>query len=290
MKKYLALLMLLTISLTSYGSQLQNETEVPAQFNTLFYVSSEPDDRLSRDIKEPQRDNGVILTNLNTEQYQGKHPLQALIEQYGGSSFEKQMDLEDLIVGKPWEIDMDEQELVFDDDLLCSFQLLGTFSHSTKTWLWAWANEQSDLPIDVIEQSFELKKYGEKNNIDLFKKAKFDATEDDLPIFGLIASGMFNSSGYYVANFGSGTLVLTFNNKEIDQIHKKNDTHNRVASVIPQLIANYDVNHYAAIKHYLLAKNYQITFDDGSKLIATKGNKQITAEFDNLSRLIGLKG
>ena len=221
---------------------------------------------------------------------QEKLTFEDLIEQYIGLAFEKQMDLEDIIYGKPWQIDMAKQQLVFGDDLYCSFQLLGTFSHSSETWLWAWGNEQSQLPKNIIEQSLELKKIGEKNNIELLKFPKFDATEDDLHLFGIIASGMFNSSGYYVADYGQGTLVLTFNNEDIEQIHKKNDTHNRVASVIPQLIANYDVNHYAAIKHYLLAKNYQITFDDGSKLIATKGNKQITAEFDNLSRLIGLKG
>ena len=213
-----------------------------------------------------------------------------LIEQYIGLAFEKQMDLEDIIYGKPWQIDMAKQQLVFGDDLYCSFQLLGTFSHSSQTWLWAWGNEQSQLPKNIIEQSLELKKIGEKNNIELLKFPKFDATEDDLHLFGIIASGMFNSSGYYVADYGQGTLVLTFNNEDIEQIHKKNDTHNRVASVIPQLIANYDVNHYAAIKHYLLAKDYQITFDDGLKLIATKGENQISAEFDNSSRLIGLKG
>ena len=221
---------------------------------------------------------------------QEKQTFEDLIEQYIGLAFEKQMDLEDIIYGKPWQIDMAKQQLVFGDDLYCSFQLLGTFSHSSETWLWAWGNEQSQLPKNIIEQSLELKKIGEKNNIELLKFPKFDATEDDLHLFGIIASGMFNSSGYYVADYGQGTLVLTFNNENIEQIHKKNDTHNRVASVIPQLIANYDVNHYAAIKHYLLAKNYQITFDDGLKLIATKGENQISAEFDNSSRLIGLKG
>ena len=221
---------------------------------------------------------------------QEKQTFEDLIEQYIGLAFEKQMDLEDIIYGKPWQIDMAKQQLVFGDDLYCSFQLLGTFSHSSETWLWAWGNEQSQLPKNIIEQSLELKKIGKKNNIELLKFPKFDATEDDLHLFGIIASGMFNSSGYYVADYGQGTLVLTFNNEDIEQIHKKNDTHNRVASVIPQLIANYDVNHYAAIKHYLLAKNYQITFDDGLKLIATKGENQISAEFDNSSRLIGLKG
>ena len=65
MKKYLALLMLLTISLTGCGFHLQHETEVPAQFKTLSYISGDPYGRLSRDIKELLRDNGVILADVN---------------------------------------------------------------------------------------------------------------------------------------------------------------------------------------------------------------------------------
>ena len=225
-----------------------------------------------------------------TEQHQEKQSFQSLIEQYGGLGFEKQIDLDGVIDDKPWEIDMDAQQIVFGGDLYCSFELLGTFSHSTATWLWAWGNEQSDLPQGVIQQSLELKKYGEEHNIDLFKIRKFESSEANLHLIGLIASGMFDSSGYYVADYGQGALVLIFNNENINQIHQENNTHHRIASVIPQLITIYEVNHYAAIKHYLLAKDYQITFDDGLKLVAIKGENQISAEFDNSSRLIGLEG
>lgn len=65
MKKYLALLMLLAISLTGCGFHLQYETEVPARFKTLSYVSSDPYGRLSRNIKELLRDNKVTLANIN---------------------------------------------------------------------------------------------------------------------------------------------------------------------------------------------------------------------------------
>ena len=65
MKKYLALLFLLTISLTGCGFHLQHETEVPARFKTLSYISGDPYGRLSRDIKELLRDNEVTLANIN---------------------------------------------------------------------------------------------------------------------------------------------------------------------------------------------------------------------------------
>lgn len=65
MKKYLALLMLVAISLTGCGFHLQYETEVPDRFKTLSYVSGDPYGRLSRDIKELLRDNKVNLVNIN---------------------------------------------------------------------------------------------------------------------------------------------------------------------------------------------------------------------------------
>lgn len=65
MKKYLALLMFLAISLTGCGFHLQYETEVPARFKTLSYVSGDPYGRLSRNIKELLRDNKVTLANIN---------------------------------------------------------------------------------------------------------------------------------------------------------------------------------------------------------------------------------
>ncbi|MWN91133.1 LPS assembly lipoprotein LptE [Gilliamella sp. Pra-s65] len=67
MKKYLALLMLLAISLTGCGFHLQHETEVPERFKTLSYISYDPYGRLSREMKELLHDNKVTLTSNTTE-------------------------------------------------------------------------------------------------------------------------------------------------------------------------------------------------------------------------------
>ncbi|TSJ90233.1 LPS assembly lipoprotein LptE [Gilliamella apicola] len=66
MKKYLALI-LLTILLSGCGFHLQYEPEVPASFKTLSYESGDPYGRLSRDIKELLRDNGVTLAEANNK-------------------------------------------------------------------------------------------------------------------------------------------------------------------------------------------------------------------------------
>ena len=78
MKKYLALIMLLTISLTGCGFHLQHETEVPESFKTMSYISYDPYGRLSRNIKELLHDNDVTITNNNTS---GQVPLLKMVSE-----------------------------------------------------------------------------------------------------------------------------------------------------------------------------------------------------------------
>ncbi|OCG65939.1 LPS assembly lipoprotein LptE [Gilliamella sp. Fer4-1] len=68
MRKYLAFIMLLTISLTGCGFHLQHEPEVPERFKTMSYVSYDPYGRLSRNIKELLHDNQVTLANNNASE------------------------------------------------------------------------------------------------------------------------------------------------------------------------------------------------------------------------------
>ena len=99
---------------------------------------------------------------------------------------------------------MVKEEISFGPDLCFPIQVLGTFSYSSETWLWAWANSKSGLSEHIIEQSLLLKKYGEDNGIDLLLNNSFDFSKDELHLIGLIASGMFNTSAYYIADYGQG--------------------------------------------------------------------------------------
>ena len=212
---------------------------------------------------------------------------QELIERFGGNSFDKQIDLGEVIGENNWNVDMTKGEISFGANIVFPIQVLGTFSHSSETWLWSWANSKSGLPQNLTQQAEQLKKYGEDNGIDLLKNSEFDASKDDLHLIGLIASGMFNSSGYYIADYGQGSMVVTIKSDKVDKIRK--DNHHRILTVFPQLISQFEMNHNFALTNYLTAKNYSIS-ENGTKLIATKNGNTITAEFDEQSRLTKLNG
>lgn len=223
-------------------------------------------------------------TQQDLTQYKSE---QELIERFGGNAFDKQIDFGEVIGDNNWNVDMTKGEISFGVNLVFPIQVLGTFSHSSETWLWAWANTQSGLPASVTQQSRQLKKYGEENQVDLLTISEFDATTNDLHLIGLIASGMFNSSGYYIADYGQGEMVVTIKSDEVDKMRKEN--HQRILTVFPQIISQFEMNHKLALMNYLTDKGYNIS-ESGENLAATKNGNTITALFDEESRLTKLNG
>ncbi|MDJ0365584.1 hypothetical protein QMK33_10495 [Hymenobacter sp. H14-R3] len=144
------------------------------------------------------------------------HTEQELLERYAALAYDRQTDLHEVIGDNDWNADMNLGTISFGPQLVFPIQVLGTFSHVAETWLWAWADAQSNLPPQLLSQAQQLREYGEQHGIELLTAPDFDATTQDLHVIGSIASGMFGASGYYLANYGQGTLVVTIKSEQID--------------------------------------------------------------------------
>mgnify|MGYP000895440048 CR=1 FL=1 len=235
-----------------------------------------------------QKENNDQSNEINPEQHLiNCKTEEELIQRFGGIALEKQIDFGEYIGDNNWNVDISKEEIYFGDTIVLPIQVLGTFSHSSETWLWAWTNSKSGLSESITNQSLQLKKYGEENEINLLRNSEFDATINDLHLIGLIASGMFNSSGYYIADYGQGAMVVTIKSEKVDKSREEN--HLRILTVFPQLISQFEMNHNHALTSYLTDRGYTIT-ENGLKLTATNNEKTITAEFDELARLTKLNG
>jgi hypothetical protein len=212
---------------------------------------------------------------------------QELMEHYGALSFEKQLEFGEIIRTNQWNVDMNKGEISFGPDLTFPIQVLGTFSHSSETWLWAWANTQSGLPQNLLQQALQLKNYGEEHEIDLLRNSEFDATNQDLHLIGLIASGMFNASSYYIADYGQGAMVVTIKSAKIERLRREN--HQQILTIFSQFISQYDMNHKPALTNYLTLKGYAVSSSEYAFTATKKGNT-ITAKFDTSGRLAKLNG
>ncbi|MCL2310531.1 MAG: hypothetical protein FWC42_09760 [Proteobacteria bacterium] len=212
---------------------------------------------------------------------------QSLLERFGGIALDKQSNLAEIIGDRNWSADTEKGEIRFGDDLAFPMQVLGTFSHSSETWLWAWANPQAAFSQHVLTQANDLKKYGDELSIDFLTTEKFDATMNDAHIIGMIASGFFKTSCYYVGDFGDGAVVVTIRDKAIDNIPSIDKA--RIPATFSRLISHFEMNHKNAFICYLKEKDFVVEADGGNTVTGIKGKDKITATFDELSRLTNLK-
>lgn len=210
-----------------------------------------------------------------------------LLEKYAGIAFEKQYNLAEVIGDNDWQIDMSTGTISFGEGLQFPMQILGSYAFDSATWLWAWVNEASNIPENLLAEATALKKLGEDHNIEFLTMPEYKMESTDVHSLGLIASGHFGSSAYYAGNYGSGILLVTLKSEDINAIEYNEQT--RILSVFPEIVKLFAVNHKRTLKNYLEAKGYNI--EEAEKQIsAIKENNILQAEFDDTDRLINMNG
>lgn len=213
--------------------------------------------------------------------------LDELLELHAGLSFEKQLIFGDVIGGRSWQFDMTTGSITFGNELSYPIQIIGSLSFGDSSWMWGWANHQSGIPESLLEHSNELKNMGQTKGINELVDGHFNVDEGFEHVIGMIACGVFETSSYYCANYGQGTLVMTIDSDEIPSV----DTNNfeKIMTNFPQLIGSIALNHKAAFKNYLIDRGFELKIEE-QKITGAKNGKVVTGEFDELSRLTGLNG
>ncbi|MCU0448700.1 MAG: hypothetical protein MUC97_02490 [Bernardetiaceae bacterium] len=209
------------------------------------------------------------------------------MNRFGGLALEKQLDFGEQVGELAWRADVQLGTITFGETITYPMQILGTFSEGNQSWLWAWANAQSNLPAEVLRHALKLKQMGQENGLTLLKTPSFAFTANELHVLGCLASGLLGLDAYYIANYGQGAMLVGLQSPAIAQLRK--DTHLRVFTVFPQLISQFEVEHRPALAHYLRAKGYMLTEAPG-QLVGVRNGQTVTAQFDDQGRLTQLEG
>lgn len=209
-----------------------------------------------------------------------------LFEQYAGIGFEKQYSLSEVIGDNAWNVDM-ETGLISFGEIEMAIQILGTYSHQSGTWLWAWANEASNIPENLLKQANELKALGEEYNIEFLIKDEYKTEATDVHALGIIASGKFGSSAYYAGDFGDGIVLVTLESPLVDEVEYNEQA--RILKTFPEIISIFGINHKRTLANYLKAKGYTLK-ELEYEIFATKDDNALEASFDEQQRLTSLKG
>lgn len=109
-----------------------------------------------------------------------------------------------------WDIDQEKGELVFSKNgvpiRVAKFQFVGSYSDTSKSWLWSWANS-SILP-SLSKDISVVKVYGEKHGFKKLSERKWEAAQADGWQMTAIANYLLKGKGVYRPPFAQGATFV----------------------------------------------------------------------------------
>jgi len=213
--------------------------------------------------------------------------LQAYLEKYALLALEKQDKLDSLIRERMHELDLEAGKIRF-DDLEFPVQVIGTESDNTLTWLWAWAEEQTEIPVSLLQSAIQLRNWGGGEDIPEFTMPSVDLNRADGNIMAMISTEICKASGWYRDDYEGGAVFLLLFDRIIDS--QPSFDRARLLLRFSDLISRYDLNHRNTIVSYLTLKELSPAGQKNLISCELESGERLNAEFDELGRLVMVNG
>jgi len=214
--------------------------------------------------------------------------LEDLLIEHGAYAWEKQQHLLQLLGENPpgWFYDLDQGTIHFEDRFTFSIQLLGTESALSNTWLWAWANEGSSIPPNLLEAVKALRAYGVQNIISELTEATILLLTEQIHghTLSMIASGICGANAYYRTPHEGGALFLLIH----DEDYPVETSHpiKRIATNFLHFIQHFSISdHLRAFEHYAASHKIHIKRAGNQRILIAEDGAMLTASF-NSNRLL----
>ncbi|MDA8099116.1 MAG: hypothetical protein M0042_05765 [Nitrospiraceae bacterium] len=209
-------------------------------------------------------------------------------EQFALLGMEKREKLSRIISDRFLELDIDAGIARFGKDWEFPFQVLGTESDNSFSWLWAWADEQAEMPPNLMTSSLDLKMWLMKNGLDEFASPSMDIDIADGTILSVIACQVCKASAFYRDAYDGGALYILLNATAIDS--QPGFDRSGLVRNIADLAARYDFSHRKAIRSYLQSSGI-IFAEEGETVNALlRTGERLLVEFNDLDKVGTING
>ncbi len=213
-----------------------------------------------------------------------------LLDRHAVTSWDKQESLFRLMGGEhDWRIDLASGILILTNskgEHHLPIQWLGTADREENTWIWAWANEQLDVPEPLREAALALRRHGEEHGVSELVDPERDLKEVNGDLMALAASGLCKADGYYLCEMDHGAEYFLFKSDEVRAMGESGPV--RCMNVFLSILSHVDLNHRVALVYFLEAKGYDC-LEDGPKVTASSAAGKIFATFDELGRITEIR-
>jgi hypothetical protein len=214
--------------------------------------------------------------------------LTAYFERYALPAEEKRAKLLKLVGEHRLDLDLDAGTARFNDTVVLPFQVLGTESENTLTWLWAWADEQTEMPEGLLRSSRAMKIWFETKGLGGYASPSIDLNKADGTQLAVVSSEVCMASAYYREHYEGGSILLLLFGVVIDR--QPPFTRSELVRALSDLIAQYDFDHRSALTAYFQAKHLPFS-SEGSLLSGELASRErLVAAFDERGRVTTING
>lgn len=208
---------------------------------------------------------------------------------HAASSLARQMALGDVIGDRPWGLDIQRGTLRFGDDLEYPVQLLGTHAFEPDTWLWTWANTQSNLPPQLTEAALRIQHLGEAQDIEAFTEPSLQLGDITDHMLAMTCSGLEGGRCYYRAPYDGGALFALLDGVPPEVLAPVPLA--RVNTVLMEVISQFDVDHRRMVTGFLRQQGLHVASSGATGIRAERaGEGSMEISFDELGRISNIKG
>lgn len=214
-------------------------------------------------------------------QYDMNKPFQKLLSEHIGLSLVKQQALGSFLGEHNWSLNLEKGVVDFGEGRVFPIQFVGT--ESEKTWLWGWANPQSNISQNLLTEANKLRAYGDENQIDSLSDAEIPLSELTSHEFGMIASGFCNADGYYHGSHDGGAVVFLVYETSLPKIPTL--LPQQIVLTIASALQSFEIEHRTMVSSFL--KQLGCDIDESETCIEGKlsDEQKLIIGFDDLNRI-----
>ncbi len=205
------------------------------------------------------------------------------LEQSALLSLEKQSKLAGMTGEYLHELDLDAGMIRFSRDLAFPIQVLGTESDNTLTWLWAWAEEQTDIPEGLVHSSLQLRNWGMREGVREFTLPSVDLDQADGNAIALVSTQIAGASSYFRDSYEGGAAYYLVFDKSIDS--RPSLDRAGLLRHLTDLFFRYELNHRNVLLSYLQEKGLSPVSKGLFITCELDSGERVTAEFDEAGKL-----
>jgi hypothetical protein len=223
--------------------------------------------------------NAMAVSNTSFDQ---------LFSRFAFTAMDRQLHLAAVHGEHDWEADLEKGEIRFASQFAYQVQVLGSESDLSDTWLWAWANETSDLPETVLHSARRLLEKGNEMDIEELTSPELDLADIGGHELAMVALGLLDGVAYYRGPYDDGAVFFLLTGPPLPPDTRP--SHERASSALLRVIETYEVSDVRLGLRHLAPQVGAELIERGElhwQLVAPDG-RRLDLTFDDNGRLSGI--